>query len=134
LARFRDRDRVVFRDEVVAQDDELVAPEPPPPCRPAAVLRAAAGERHEQTVTRAVPRLSLTTFEVVDVGEEHRDGSVGAAGARQRELEPVEEDHAVRQPGEGSCVAWYSRRCSNALRSLMSRVTDETNSMCPSAS
>jgi len=48
-----------------------------------------------------VPEAVVDDLEVVDVGEEHRDGSVGAAGARQRELEPVEEDHAVRQPGEG---------------------------------
>jgi len=39
-------------------------------------------------------------FEPVEVDEVHRDGTAGACRAGERLLEPVEEQRAVRQPGQ----------------------------------
>ncbi len=54
----------------------------------------------EEIVSRGVPQAVVDRLEVVEVDEEHRDEPGRAARQLERVLHPVDEEQAVREPGE----------------------------------
>src|SRR4051794_18931321 len=87
--------------DAVAHDRELIGPE-------AADRVAGADDRldrlrglDQDAVARAVAEAVVDELEAIDVDEQHRDATARGLGAAQRELEVVEEQEAVGQPGQG---------------------------------
>ena len=55
----------------------------------------------QQPVARQVAEAVVDELELVDVEEQHRDLAVGSLGARERVIEAIDEERAVRQSREG---------------------------------
>ena len=95
-----DADRLVRAVELLADDEELVAAEPRDGVgRPHRVVQARR-ERHQQVVAGRVAERVVDELELVEVGEQHRDRAAVAPPPRERALEPVERERAVREPGQ----------------------------------
>ena len=89
--------------DVVEQQRELVAADARDGvARPQRRLQALR-DRHQQAVADKVAERVVDELEAVEVEEEHRAAEVLALAPRaaQRQLEAVEEQRAVRQPGQG---------------------------------
>ncbi len=54
----------------------------------------------EQLVAGLVTQVVVDRLEPVEVEIEHREERLVPADARQRAFEPVEQQHAIREPGE----------------------------------
>ena len=93
-----DADRLVRAVELLADDEELVAAEPRHGVGRAHGVVEPRGERDEQVVAGPVAHRVVDELELVEVGEQHRHRPAVAPAARERALEPVERERAVRQP------------------------------------
>ena len=86
--------------EVLAQDGELV------PADARDRVGGARGAAHalrglpQQLVAGGVPEVVVDALEAIEVDEQHGDPLLGAARALDRVLEPVEEQHAIREARE----------------------------------
>ena len=92
-------DRVVLAADVLEQHPELVAAEPGDGVACAHRLLQPRRDGGEQLVADVVAEAVVDQLEVVEVEEQDR-GHERLRRAAERVLEPVEEQHAVRQAGE----------------------------------
>ena len=93
-------DRLVRAVELLADDEELVAAEPGDRVGGPHRVVQPRRQRHEQVVAGGVAERIVDELELVEVGEQHRDGAAVAPAARERALEAVERQRPVRQRGE----------------------------------
>ena len=85
---------------VLQQDPELVAADPRyRVARPTLELQALGG-RDQQLVPSVVPEAVVDRLEAIQVQQEDRRSAARARGTRERVIDAVAEDRAVRQPGE----------------------------------
>ena len=97
-----DQRRLVHVGDAVEQHRELVAAEPGDGVRRPHGRLQPARDGDQQPVSHLVPERVVDELEAVEVEEEDRGrgGRVGALGAPDRLVEPVQEQHAVREAGE----------------------------------
>ena len=62
--------------------------------------REALGELGQQLVAALVAEAVVDDLEAVEVEHEHGDGAAVAGGERERVVDAVDEQRAVRQPGQ----------------------------------
>ena len=86
--------------DVLAQDDELVAAEPAHGVARSQLVLQPVGHVHQQAVAGRVPEGVVDDLEVVEVAEQDADAPPAAPAAGQGEVEAVEQQGAVGQPGE----------------------------------
>src|SRR4051794_20618174 len=86
--------------DVLAQDGELVAAQARHGVPRAQDALQPAGDGAQQLVARGVAEGVVDGLEAIEVEEEDRDAARVAAEARHRLPEAVEEELAVRQPGQ----------------------------------
>jgi hypothetical protein len=97
-----DHGRLAGVADVVEQDRELVAAEPGDGVAGAQGRLQPARDRDQQPVADVVPERVVDELEAVEVEEQHGGAGVRvpALRAADRLREAVEEEHAVRQPGQ----------------------------------
>lgn len=88
------------RADVLEQDRELVAAEARRRIGWPQAATQSARHEDEQLVARDVPEAVVDVLEAVEVEEEHGDGRLASARARLGVLQPVQEQGAVREPGQ----------------------------------
>ena len=95
-----DLDRPALAGQPLAQQRELVAAHPRE--RVALVHQRAEPQRDlgQQLVAARVPERVVDELEAVDVEHQHGDRAAVARGQRERVVHAVDEQRAVRQPGE----------------------------------
>ena len=86
-------------DDVLEQDCELVATQPRDGVGPPQAAREPLRDLEEQGVANPVPQAVVDRLEVVEVDDQHADGS-GASGAGQGMCDAVHEERAIRHPGQ----------------------------------
>ena len=98
-----DQRRLVRVGHAVEQDRELVAAEPGDGVRRPHGRLEPPRDRDQQPVSRLVAERVVDELEAVEVEEEDGGRRLrgGALGTADRLVEAVEEEHAVRQAGEG---------------------------------
>jgi hypothetical protein len=96
-----DGDRLLGATDVAADDHELVAAKARHGVAGAQRLVQAGRELEQQVVAGAVAQAVVDELEVVDVEEEDRHPGLAAVRLGQCDREAVDEERAVRQPGEG---------------------------------
>lgn len=97
---FRDAGRVLAPG-VLAHDDELVPGQVGKRVVRTTHPSQTSSGRDQELVARAVPEAVVDLFEPVEVDEQHRHRVAGALAAREGVLQPVEQEHPVRQSGKG---------------------------------
>ena len=86
--------------DFVAEDQELVAAEAPDGVARPHQLGDAGRDLLEEAIPGVVPETVVDRLEAIEVEEHHGDGVVVPAGPRERHVEPVREQRAIRQSGE----------------------------------
>ena len=86
---------------ILADDDELVAAEAGDGVAGAHDPAQPVGHRHQQLVAGGVTPAVVDQLETVEVDEQHRHLAARPAGAGQGLVEPLGQQHAVGQPGQG---------------------------------
>ncbi len=97
---FRHDPRVVFPAQALADDHELVATEPRDRVRSLQAPLDPPRDLDEQLVTGVVPQAVVDHLEAVDVEEQHGDLAGAPREAEESLAEAVEEERAIRQPGQ----------------------------------
>ena len=97
MIRSATRARVRARADVLEQDGELVAADARDRVDAPEAAAEALGHLDQQLVAVVVPEVVVDQLEPVEVEEEHRGELSPARGALERLLEPVHEQHPVRQ-------------------------------------
>ena len=96
------RDRILWRADVVEQDRELVATEARRRVGRPQVGGDPFGHTGKQGVAKQVTKAVVDELEAVEVEEQHREMLVGVTvRSGHRHSQPVEEQRAVRQPRQG---------------------------------
>ena len=119
-----------MRDE----DREFVAAEPRGGVGSAHALADALGRLDQQPVAGQVAEAVVDELELVDVEEEHGDLAVGALGSRERVIEAIDEERAVRQSREGIGQGLPYRVCRRAVESATPAYSAKNPSVSASAS
>ena len=84
----------------VDQDGELVAAEPSHGVARAELRLEAFGDDFEQLVARVVAQAVIHLLEAVEVDQQNGENTTRSLGARERLVETVTEERAVRHPGQ----------------------------------
>ena len=95
-----DPDRRVLVDEVLAEHHELVATEPGDRVSGADGGAQSRRQLAQQQVTDVVPAGVVDELEIIEIEEQDRDPGSRPPGPRERVLQPVQEQGAVRQAGQ----------------------------------
>ena len=95
-----DLDRPALPGQALAQDGELVAAQPRERVAGREQRGEPRGELGQQLVAALVAEPVVDELEAVDVEPEHRGGAAVARGERERVVDAVDEQRAVRQPGQ----------------------------------
>ena len=95
-----DAQRLALPAQVLAQDHELVAAVADHGVAGPERALQSAGDLDEQIVAGVVAEPVVDAFEAVEVEEQQRERGGMAARASDRDVEPVEQEHAVRQAGK----------------------------------
>ena len=96
--------------EVLGDHDELVAAEPPDGVGGAQPFAEPLRDLDEQPVARVVTETVVDDLHPVEVDVEHGELGAGARRTRHGVLEPVEQERAVGEPGEGVMCGFFDER------------------------
>ena len=95
-----DLDRTALAGQALAQHGELVSAHARERVARRDQRLQAPGELGEQLVAALVAERVVDDLEAIDVEHEHGDGAAVARGERERVVDAVDEQDAVRQPGQ----------------------------------
>ena len=99
-SRCGDLDRPALARQAFAEHGELVAAQARERVAGGEQRREPLGELGQQLVAALVAVAVVDDLEAVEVEPEHRGGAAVAGGQRERVVDAVDEQRAVRQPGE----------------------------------
>ncbi len=113
-----DVDRLALGAELLAEDQELVAAEARDGVAGAQDRLQSPRELDEERVAGVVAQAVVDRLEAVEVEEHQREARRPASAARDRDVQAVEQEHAVRQLA--SSGSWTARRATLASERLRS--------------